>query len=116
MSKPKCGCGCGQRAANRHHIVTQAQLRAIAGRERDKAKQGKLSQQLTHDRRNLVWLAFSCHMNHHARSGVLPLVILPDSAFEFAVETLGAGLAYETLRRAYRGTDVRLDALLEMAA
>lgn len=117
MVKPKCACGCGQRAANRHHIVYQQTLRDVArsaGRRGFRRRDVEVS--LTTDRRNLMWLAFDCHMAHHGRSKVLPLVLLPDEAFEFARETLGAGVAYETLRRAYRGTDVRLDALLEMAA
>jgi hypothetical protein len=36
----------------------------------------------------------------------------PDSVYEFAEETLGAGPAYEYLRRRYAGPDARLDGLL----
>ncbi|MDQ3274639.1 MAG: hypothetical protein M3Q39_06300 [Actinomycetota bacterium] len=51
-------------------------------------------------------------MNHHAHSVPLRLQVLPDSVYEFAREVLGAGLAYNTLRRAYSGQDPRLEALL----
>lgn len=68
------------------------------------------------DDRNLIGLSVRCHLNHHARARALPLAVLPDSVFEFARELLGAGLAYETLRRCYVGGDPRLDALLENEA
>jgi len=68
--------------------------------------------ELCSDRRNLVWLAFDCHESHHARSRPLPLAVLPDSVFQFAEEVLGAGAAYNYLRRRYAGEDARLDALL----
>lgn len=111
--KPKCACGCGQRAANRHHAVYQSKLREIVKRgSRDNRERGRRLSRLGADKRNLVWLAFDCHMAHHDRSRVLPLGVLPDSVFEFAVELLGAGEAFEYLRRRYWGEDARLDALL----
>lgn len=117
MVRPKCACGCGQRAANRHHVVYRSKLREVVHREtRDKRERGRRVSKLVADERNLLWLEFDCHQSHHGRSKVLPLVVLPDSVFEFALEVLGAGQAYEYIRRHYRGTDVRLDALLELAA
>jgi hypothetical protein len=67
------------------------------------------------DHRNLMWLAFDCHAAHHSGAKRLRLRDLPDSAYVFAVELLGAGLAYETLGRYYSGDDPRLAALLEVA-
>jgi hypothetical protein len=64
------------------------------------------------DLRNLVDVAHDCHGAHHARARPLPLWRLPDSVFEFARELLGAGKAYEYLRRRYCGADPRLEALL----
>lgn len=110
--KPKCACGCGQRAASKHHIVYVQRLRQIARRERDKLLRRDIEAQLVTDKRNLMWLAFDCHQAHHGPNWRLPLAKLPDSAFEFAAEVLGAGEAYEYLRRRYGGEDARLDALL----
>jgi hypothetical protein len=64
------------------------------------------------DGRNALTICGSCHGKHHTRSRVLPLSVLPSSAFAFAVELLGAGAAYNYLRRRYDGDDPRLDALL----
>jgi hypothetical protein len=65
------------------------------------------------DLRNLVDVAHDCHGAHHARARPLLLHRLPDSAFEFARELLGAPAAYEYLHRRYLGADSRLDALLK---
>lgn len=115
--KPLCACGCGQRSANKHHAVYRQKLREVAARrERDKRARATLVRELEADERNLVWLAFGCHQAHHGQHWRLPLGKLPDSVFAFAAEVLGAGEAFEYLRRRYHGQDVRLDALLEMAA
>jgi len=71
---------------------------------------------LAADKRNLVWLAYDCHMAHHNRAPALTLAKLPDSVFEFAAELLGPGEAFEYLRRRYDGQDARLDALLAVAS
>jgi len=60
-------------------------------------------------------MAFNCHGAHHGRSRTLSLAVLPDSAYSFAVEVLGAGAAYEYLRRRYTGDDPRLTSILEDA-
>lgn len=65
------------------------------------------------DPRNALTLCQSCHASHHKGGRVLPLALLPDSAFEFAADTFGPGPGYELLRRRYSGEDPRLDALLE---
>jgi hypothetical protein len=100
--RSRCVCGCRKRGVHRHHVVYEQHV-VRAG--------GKLK-----DARNLVWLAFDCHLAHHGRSRVLPLGVLPDSVFVFASELLGAGAAFEYLRRRYAGEDARLDALLGEAA
>lgn len=94
-----CFCGCEQRSVHRHHVVTRQAMRS---------KNARLD-----DPRNLVDVDFRCHWAHHNRSRPYALAMLPDSVFEFARETLGAGPAYEYLRRYYAGDDARLDALLE---
>lgn len=98
----RCVCGCGKAAANRHHCLTRQVLRREGGDPRDE--------------RNLVPVAYGCHAAHHARVKPLPLRVLPDSVFEFAVELLGGGPAWSYLSRYYAGRDSRLDALLEDAA
>lgn len=95
-----CVCGCGRQAAHLHHVVYQQHIDVVA---RD-------------DPRNLVPVAFTCHGAHHGRSRPLSLHMLPASAFAFASEQLGAGYAYEYLRRRYSGDDLRLERLLEEAA
>ena len=108
--KRRCVCGCGRKKGlHRHHVVYQQELRRIAGTEVARAMT------LAMDPRNIVLVAFRCHGQHHARREVLPLRVLPDSVFEFALEVLGAGRAFEYLRRHYAGDDPRLDALLEVA-
>jgi hypothetical protein len=64
------------------------------------------------DKRNLVPVAFSCHMAHHSGAKRFLLADLPDSVYEYAAELLGAGLAFETLGRYYAGDDPRLEVLL----
>jgi hypothetical protein len=98
MARPKCVCGCGQRSAALHHVVYRQHLRQHGGDDKDA--------------RNLVPVAFSCHGAHHNRSRPLRLHMLPDAVFEFAVELMGAGRAYEYLRRVYDGSDMRLEFLL----
>jgi hypothetical protein len=97
----RCVCGCMRRAVHSHHVVYQQELRRRGGS--------------TTDVRNIVRIAGKCHRWHHDRHVVLPLAVLPDGAFEFAVELMGAGAAYEYLRRRYAGEDPRLAALLSVA-
>lgn len=117
----RCVCGCGARGANRHHVVYQQELRRAwsdVTRRRDSTLYAhppspwRSLQALVRDDRNLVWMAFECHERHHKRSRVLPLHVLPESVYSFAVELLGNGAAYEYLRRHYARGDPRLDALL----
>lgn len=98
MSKPRCIDGCGQRSAHQHHAIYRQHLRQHGGDPKDT--------------RNLVPMAFDCHFAHHSGARRLRLEALPDSVFEYAVELLGAGLAFETLGRYYAGDDPRLQALL----
>jgi hypothetical protein len=98
--KDRCVCGCGRRAVHRHHVFLQQHIPPCT----------------RHDARNLVPVAFDCHNAHHLRSRPLELRMLPDSVFAFGREVLGAGRAYERLRRYYAGGDPRLDALLEDVA
>lgn len=94
----KCICGCGKRAVHRHHAIYRQHLRQHGGDE--------------NDRRNLVPMAHRCHGTHHSGAWRLPLAVLPDSVYEFALELLGPGPAFEYLRRRYQGEDWRLDELL----
>jgi hypothetical protein len=99
--KPKCVCGCGRRSANLHHAVYAQEVKRHGGNLKD--------------RRNLVPMAFDCHGAHHGGSKRLQLHMLPDPVFEFAAELMGAGAAYEYLRRYYDGSDMRLEFLLAEA-
>lgn len=81
-------------------------------RERDRPAGAPTAIMLEADVRNLVPLCPAAHAAHHNRSRPLRLAVLPDSVFEFAAEVLGAGRAFEYLRRRYVGEDARLDALL----
>lgn len=92
----RCVCGCGRRAVHQHHAVYRQH---ILGAE-------------LNDPRNLVPIAFDCHLAHHGASKRLPLSVLPDGVFEFAAELMGPG-AHGYLSRYYAGSDPRLDALLE---
>lgn len=107
-----CVCGCGRRDGHDHHVVYRQELKHHATREQS-------FRRLETDRRNMVRVAFDCHGAHHMGARRLRLSVLPDPVFEFAGELLGAGAAYEYLRRRYAGDDSRLDALLaewELAA
>lgn len=95
-------CRGGYQRVSAHHCVYR---QAIARANGDKW-----------DPRNRLMLCNSCHSSHHARGRVVPLAVLPASVFEYAVETLGAGPAYEYLRRRYAGEDPRLEALLALEA
>lgn len=68
------------------------------------------------DPRNRFVLCRDCHKEHHGRRMPIALTSLPDSVYEFGVELLGPGAAYEYLRKRYRGQDPRLDALLSLSA
>jgi hypothetical protein len=66
---------------------------------------------------NALTLCNGCHSSHHNRGAlVVPLSALRDENYAFAVALMGAGPAYEYLRRRYAGNDTRLDALLELDA
>ena len=81
-----------------HHVVYQQRVRREGGD--------------LNDPRNLLLVGDDEHERHHNRSRPFPLSRLPDSAFEFAGELLGAGAAYNYLRRRYVGDDPRLANLL----
>ena len=104
MNYERCFCGCGKRAQVLHHAITQQEIRRNA--------RGRDVRALLGDQRNLVAVTDRCHGNHHSRARPYRLGMLPDSVFEFAAEVLGAGKAYNWLRRHYNGEDPRLDALL----
>jgi hypothetical protein len=108
MGGMKCVCGCERRPAAMHHVVYVQELRWAAKRLR------VVERVLTRDVRGQVPIAFHCHGQHHLGAERVELVRLPDEAFEFAAEVLGAGPGYEYLRRRYAGEDPRLDALLTM--
>lgn len=97
MAKPRCVCGCGQRAVHRHHAIYRQHVSQHGGSLKDE--------------RNLVHVAFDCHGAHHSGAKRLLLSMLPDPVFEFAVELMGAGPAELYLARYYRGDDPRLSAL-----
>lgn len=98
MKRPRCFCGCGQRALPyRHHVVYKQEIVRRGGN--------------VDDPRNLVPIAFDCHGDHHGRARPFELGRLPDSAFEFAAELMGPA-AFDYLRRRYSGEDSRLEALL----
>lgn len=110
-----CFCGCGERAVHHHHVIYQSAIRRALGLHGRKSVASPIRERLanlTADRRNLVPVSLTCHGNHHAGSHRYPLEALPDSVFEFAVEALGEGPAYNWLARHYQGTDPRLEALL----
>ena len=91
---------CTAAADEMHHVVYRQELRRLTGDPDDRA--------------NLVPLCRGCHGAHHARSEVLPTRVLPDSAFAFARDLMGAGAAYEYLTRRYMaGNDPRVAALLD---
>jgi hypothetical protein len=105
--RPRCICGCARPGRHGHHVVTQAEIKKHVA----KGEQGRWLK----DKRNIVPMDFRHHFAHHNASRRLWLDVLPDSCFEFAVELMGAGQAYEWFARYYRGEDPRLDALLAEA-
>jgi hypothetical protein len=104
----RCACGCGQRGAHRHHCVYKQELKWHAERRGD----GTSFKALAADERNLVLVAFDCHLAHHKARKRYRLSMLPDSVFEFALEVLTAGPAYNYLRRHYQGEDPRLEEMV----
>jgi hypothetical protein len=64
------------------------------------------------DPRNLIAVNNEEHERHHKRMEPFSLARLPDRAYEYAAELLGAEKAYNYLRRRYSGVDLRLEALL----
>jgi hypothetical protein len=111
----RCACGCGRvRGVQWHHVVYQQEIRRVVREQTEHGPPDVAREMaLLTSRRNLMPLGPRCHAAHHNRSKPLRLALLPDSAFEFAAELLGAGRAYEYLKRRYVGEDPRLDALLE---
>lgn len=82
-----------------HHVVKESVQERAGGDKRDG--------------RNLLSINWKRHLGHHWEPGSkLPLSVLRDHHFEYARVLLGAGRAYEHLRRYYTGEDPRLDALL----
>jgi cytochrome c553 len=100
---------CGARATQLHHCVYVQELRHYA---RSHHRDGLTLATLAKDERNLIPVCVPCHAEHHNRSRPFSLYMLPDSAFTFAAEVLGALPAYEYLNRRYEGTDARHEALL----
>lgn len=95
---PLCGSfGGRQRYRNQHHCIYAQHVRDAGGD--------------VWDPRNSLTLCYDCHAKHHGGDRI-PLSALHDSVFEFAVELLGTEPAYNYLRRRYRGSDSRLDALI----
>jgi hypothetical protein len=97
-----CICGCGHPAVALHHVVYQQEIRRRNGD--------------TSDPRSMVPVAQVCHERHHSHFRSLPLSVLPDEAFDFARDLMGAGAAFNYLGRHYSGADVRLQMLLQEAA
>lgn len=78
-SRP-CAMGCGQRATQGHHIVTQQELR--------RALRGEFGR-FRWDLRNMLPVCNGCHAAHHARQAPIPMRVLRVHApgvFAFAVE------------------------------
>lgn len=101
--QPRCEstlCDAMPRAHDRkqHHVIYAQHVRNLGGD--------------TCDPRNSFTVCELCHSAHHSKMDPLLLTDLPDSAFEFANELLGAGPAYGYLRRRYGGHDPRLEALI----
>jgi hypothetical protein len=86
----------------RHHVVRAQVVRRCGGS--------------VYDARNRLLICGRCHDGQTNRSQKIPLVALPDCAYEFAVELLGPGRAYNLLRREYEGNDWRLENLLAQSA
>jgi hypothetical protein len=111
--RPRCFCGCGRRAAQRHHVVYQQELRHIAAGRDSWAPsffadygQPPLPSLLA-EPANLVWVNSRCHYAHHDRSRPFPLRRLPDGAIAFAFALMGPRAAIY-LQRRYAGFDRRL--------
>lgn len=94
----RCVCGCGERAVHMHHVLYRQQLRRLRADASDP--------------RSVVPVAFRCHGDHHSGARRLPLAVLPDAAFDFALEAMGAA-CYDYLLRRYSGEDPRLDRIIE---
>lgn len=81
-----------------HHVVYQQRVRA---------EHGDL-----HDPRNSLTLCRRCHEAHHQRSQPLRLKVLRNENYDFAVELLGVGAAFNYLSRRYAADgDPRLEML-----
>jgi hypothetical protein len=118
----RCFCGCGKQTHLQwHHVVYQQELRRIL-RQQHRASGASgppdiiREMALTSDKRNMVIVGPKCHANHHNRSKPYSLSMLPDEAYEFAADVMGAGRAYEYLSRRYSGSDMRLERLLARQA
>lgn len=90
---------CRRRDLLQHHVVYRQAIERAGGD--------------VWDSRDSMTVCNPGHTSHHQRGKIIPLVLLPDVAYLFAAELLGAPRAYEYLRRRYGGDDPRLDALLD---
>lgn len=90
---PVTGCceACGARGLLlRHHVVTEAHVRAAAGNPWD-----------LRNAMALGYYACACHRQHHHAVRRLSLSVVPAAAIAFASELLGDQAAGEYLRRYY---------------
>jgi hypothetical protein len=87
-----CCCACGARGLLlRHHVVTEAHVRAAGGDPWD------LDNAMA-----LGYYACTCHRDHHHCVRKIALAAVPDAAVTFACELLGEHQAAEYLARYYR--------------
>lgn len=110
---------CLRRAAHRHHVVYEQELRRRWDSSPKVRKRWPTYPKLKNDVRNLVDICFNHHTgtegHHSGGRHTLPLEMLPDEAIEFAFELLGP-FAYDYLRRRYAGEDPRLESHLATAS
>lgn len=97
-----CAVCSKRRRTERHHVLRAQTVRR---------EHGDLS-----DPRNKIEICSRCHGRHTSGMERIKLAVLPDAAFEFAVDLLGPGKAFNRIRAEYAGEDARLDALLAASA
>jgi hypothetical protein len=91
---PVYGCcsACGARGLLlRHHVITEAHVRAAGGDPWD------LDNAMA-----LGYYACTCHRDHHHAIRRIPRAKVPDAAVMFAAELLGSERAEDYLARHYR--------------
>lgn len=99
----RCVCCSGRDRLQLHHVVYRQHVKAAKGD--------------CWDPDDSLTLCLACHTgHHHAGTSRLPLAKLRDENYSYAEALLGAGAAYEYLKRRYAGGDQRLDELLGRAA